>query len=100
MAAQLQAFCLVSLLLVGFVQTNPKPETMKMDCDKGVEGTIFDYEAFTLDGKEKIRFRQYAGKYVLFINVATYCALTDQYPGTSVQAEDLFQISSYLRKGM
>lgn len=52
-----------------------------MDCDKSMEGTIFDYEAFTLDGKEKILFRQFAGKYVLFVNVATYCALTDQYPG-------------------
>ncbi|XP_058522970.1 epididymal secretory glutathione peroxidase [Ochotona princeps] len=89
MAAQVQAFCLVPLLLAGFVQTNPNPEKMKMDCDKGVEGTIFDYEAFTLDGTEKIRFRQYAGKYVLFINVATYCALTDQYPELNALQDEL-----------
>lgn len=43
---------------------------------------IYDYGAFTLNGKkEHIQFKQYAGKHVLFVNVATYCGLTAQYPG-------------------
>ena len=56
-----------------------------MDCYKDVKGTIYDYDAFTLNGKEHIQFKQYAGKHVLFVNVATYCGLTAQYPGKSSQ---------------
>ncbi|XP_062043336.1 epididymal secretory glutathione peroxidase isoform X2 [Lepus europaeus] len=100
MAAQLRASYLVPLLLAGLVLTNSKPEKMKMNCYKDVKGTIYNYEAFTLNGKERIQFKQYAGKYVLFVNVATYCALTAQYPGMSVQAKGLCLISSFLRKGM
>ena len=54
-----------------------------MDCYKDVKGTIYDYDAFTLNGKEHIQFKQYVGKHVLFVNVATYCGLTAQYPGKS-----------------
>ena len=38
-----------------------------MDCYKDVKGTIYDYDAFTLNGKEHIQFKQYAGKHVLFV---------------------------------
>ncbi|KAL2791474.1 epididymal secretory glutathione peroxidase isoform 2 precursor [Daubentonia madagascariensis] len=100
MTAQLRASCLFPFLLAGFVQTNPKSEKMKMDCYKDVKGTIYDYDALALNGKEYIQFKQYAGKHVLFVNVATYCGLTAQYPGMSVQVEDLCLISSFLRKGM
>ncbi|XP_006908450.1 epididymal secretory glutathione peroxidase isoform X2 [Pteropus alecto] len=100
MTAQLRASYLFPLLLAGFVQTNSKPEKMKMDCYKGVEGTIYEYDALTLNGKEHIPFKQYVGKHVLFVNVATYCGLTVQYPGMSVQGEDIYLISSFLRKGM
>ena len=54
-----------------------------MDCYKYVKGTIYDYDAFTLNGKEHIQFKQYVGKHVLFVNVATYCGLTAQHPGKS-----------------
>uniref|UniRef100_A0A8C6FJL8 Glutathione peroxidase 5 n=1 Tax=Moschus moschiferus TaxID=68415 RepID=A0A8C6FJL8_MOSMO len=98
MTVQLRASFFSLLFLAGFVQTNSSLD--KMDCYKDVKGTIYDYDAFTLNGKEHIQFKQYAGKHVLFVNVATYCGLTAQYPGMSVQEEDTYLISSCLRKGM
>uniref|UniRef100_H0WUJ4 Glutathione peroxidase 3 n=2 Tax=Otolemur garnettii TaxID=30611 RepID=H0WUJ4_OTOGA len=68
---QFWASCLFSLFLVGFTQQILKPEQMKVDCNKDVAGTIYEYGALTLDG-EYIQFKQYAGKHVLFVNVATY----------------------------
>ncbi|XP_045408007.1 epididymal secretory glutathione peroxidase isoform X2 [Lemur catta] len=100
MTAQLRVRYLFPLLLSGFIQTNPKSEKVKMDCYKDVKGTIFDYEAFAINGNEHIQFKRYVGKHVLFVNVATYCGLTAQYPGMSAQGEDLYLISSFLRKGM
>lgn len=35
-------------------------------------GTIYEYGALTIDGEEYIPFKQYAGKYILFVNVASY----------------------------
>lgn len=52
-----------------------------MNCYKDVKGIIYDYEALTLNGNELIQFKQYAGKLILLVNVATYCGLTAQYPG-------------------
>ncbi|XP_048204278.1 epididymal secretory glutathione peroxidase-like [Perognathus longimembris pacificus] len=101
MKAQFRVSYLFLLLLAGFSGlTNSKPEKMKMDCYKDVKGTIYDYEAFSLNGDERIQFKRYAGKHVLFVNVATFCALTAQYPGTSGQGEDIYLTSSCLRKGM
>ncbi|XP_023396011.1 epididymal secretory glutathione peroxidase [Loxodonta africana] len=71
-----------------------------MNCYKDVKGTIYDYDALTLNGKEHIQFKKYAGKHVLFVNVATYCGLTAQYPGMSVQGVDIYLISSFLKKEM
>lgn len=42
------------------------------DCYRGVSGTIYEYGALTIDGEEYIPFKKYAGKYVLFVNVASY----------------------------
>lgn len=44
----------------------------QVDCHAGMSGTIYDYGALTIDGQEYIPFKQYAGKYILFVNVATY----------------------------
>uniref|UniRef100_A0A7N9D3T7 Uncharacterized protein n=2 Tax=Macaca TaxID=9539 RepID=A0A7N9D3T7_MACFA len=44
----------------------------EMDCHGGVSGTIYEYGALTIDGEEYIPFKQYIGKYVLFVNVASY----------------------------
>nr|XP_023479915.1 epididymal secretory glutathione peroxidase isoform X2 [Equus caballus] len=100
MTAQLRASYLFLLLLAGFVQTENNAEKMKTDCYKDVKDTIYEYSAVTLNGKEHIQFNQYAGKPVLFVNVATYCGLTAQYPGMSVRGEDMYLISSFLRKEM
>lgn len=55
-----------------------------MDCYKGVKGTIFKYDSLTLNEKAHISFKQYVGKHVLFVNLATYCGLTVQYPGKNL----------------
>uniref|UniRef100_A0A8C4LWV0 glutathione peroxidase n=1 Tax=Equus asinus asinus TaxID=83772 RepID=A0A8C4LWV0_EQUAS len=68
MIRQLWASSLFPLFLVGFAQLTPESQKMKMDCYKGVTGTIYEYGALTLNGEEYIQFKQYAGKHVLFIN--------------------------------
>lgn len=55
--------------------------TFQVDCYTGVTGTIYEYGALTLSDGDYIQFKQFAGKVVLFVNVATYCGLTAQYPG-------------------
>ncbi|CAO2643127.1 Glutathione peroxidase 3 [Lemmus lemmus] len=72
MALLLRASCLLSLLLAGFVPPGRGQEKSKTDCHRGVSGTIYEYGALTIDGEEYIPFKQYAGKYVLFVNVASY----------------------------
>ncbi|XP_068413166.1 epididymal secretory glutathione peroxidase isoform X2 [Eschrichtius robustus] len=89
MTVQLRASYLFPLFLAGFMQSNSKLEKVKMDCYKYVKGTIYDYDAFTLNGKEHIQFKQYVGKHVLFVNVATYCGLTAQHPELSALQEEL-----------
>lgn len=37
-----------------------------------MSGTIYEYGALTIDGEEYIPFKQYSGKYILFVNVASY----------------------------
>ncbi|XP_003272045.1 epididymal secretory glutathione peroxidase isoform X2 [Nomascus leucogenys] len=100
MTTQLRVIYLLPLLLACFVQTSAKQEKMKMDCHKDEKATIYDYEAIALNKNEYVSFKQYVGKHILFVNVATYCGLTAQYPGMSVQGEDLYLISSFLRKVM
>lgn len=72
MARLLRASCLLSLLLAGFVPLSRGQENTKKDCFPGVTGTIYDYGALTLNGEEYIPFKQYAGKYLLIVNVASY----------------------------
>uniref|UniRef100_A0A8C3W9A2 Glutathione peroxidase n=1 Tax=Catagonus wagneri TaxID=51154 RepID=A0A8C3W9A2_9CETA len=88
MTPQFWASCLFSACLVGFAQLTPKEQKMKMDCYKGVTGNIYEYGALTLNGEEYIQFKQYAGKHVLFVNVATY-GLTAQYPELNALQEEL-----------
>ncbi|KAF5913281.1 hypothetical protein HPG69_016897 [Diceros bicornis minor] len=68
MARLFRASCLLSLLLAGFVPPSRGQEKSKTDCHPGVSGTIYDYGALTIDGEEYIPFKQYAGKYILFVN--------------------------------
>uniref|UniRef100_A0A8D1F0X3 Glutathione peroxidase n=1 Tax=Sus scrofa TaxID=9823 RepID=A0A8D1F0X3_PIG len=78
MARFFRASCLISLLLAGFLPPSRGQEKSKTDCYRGVSGTIYEYGALTIDGEEYIPFKKYAGKYVLFVNVASY-GLTGQY---------------------
>ncbi|XP_075396755.1 epididymal secretory glutathione peroxidase [Tenrec ecaudatus] len=89
MAGQLGASFLLPLFLAGFVQPSPKPEKMKMHCDKDVKETIYNYGAFTLLGREYVNFNKFSGKLVLFVNVATYCGLTAQYLELNELQEEL-----------
>uniref|UniRef100_A0A8D0GF34 Glutathione peroxidase n=1 Tax=Sphenodon punctatus TaxID=8508 RepID=A0A8D0GF34_SPHPU len=49
-----------------------------VDCYSSVPGSIYEYGALTIDGDEYVPFKKYAGKMLLFVNVATY-GLTLQY---------------------
>uniref|UniRef100_A0A673V2U2 Glutathione peroxidase n=1 Tax=Suricata suricatta TaxID=37032 RepID=A0A673V2U2_SURSU len=88
MARLLRASCLLSLLLAGFVPPSRGQEKSKTDCHGGVSGTIYEYGALTIDGEEYIPFKQYAGKYILFVNVASY-GLTGQYIELNALQEEL-----------
>lgn len=72
MARLLRVSCLLPLLLAGLVSPGQGQEKSKTNCHPDVSGTIYDYGALTIDGEEYIPFKQYAGKYVLFVNVASY----------------------------
>uniref|UniRef100_A0A3Q3GRT3 Glutathione peroxidase n=1 Tax=Labrus bergylta TaxID=56723 RepID=A0A3Q3GRT3_9LABR len=41
-------------------------------CDSSTDGTIYKHQAKTLNGSHTVNFSDYAGRVVLFINVATY----------------------------
>lgn len=52
---------------------------------------MYDYGAKTLNESLHIPLRQYAGKYVLIVNVATFWGLTFQYLGKSFRFWTLYQ---------
>ncbi|XP_045860741.1 epididymal secretory glutathione peroxidase-like [Meles meles] len=89
MTVQPRASFLALVLLVSSLQTRARPDKTRVHCYKDVNGTIYDYEALTLNRNELIRFKQYADKLVLFVNVATYCGLTAQYPELNALQEEL-----------
>uniref|UniRef100_A0A2K5EG53 Glutathione peroxidase n=1 Tax=Aotus nancymaae TaxID=37293 RepID=A0A2K5EG53_AOTNA len=88
MARLLQASCLLSLLLAAFVPQSRGQVKSKVDCHGGMSGTIYEYGALTINGEEYIPFKQFAGKYLLFVNVATY-GLTGQYIELNALQEEL-----------
>lgn len=49
----------------------PTQDPAKVECYDSIQGTIYDYGALTITD-EYIPFRNYMGKFVLFVNVATY----------------------------
>ncbi|XP_005369956.1 glutathione peroxidase 6 [Microtus ochrogaster] len=89
MAQQFWVSCLFTLFLAALAQESLGPQKAKVDCNKGVNGTIYEYGAKTLDGGEYVQFQQYAGKHVLFVNVASFCGLTATYPELNKLQEEL-----------
>uniref|UniRef100_A0ABK0L2X8 Glutathione peroxidase n=1 Tax=Rattus norvegicus TaxID=10116 RepID=A0ABK0L2X8_RAT len=59
---------------------------LKTDCHGGMSGTIYEYGALTIDGEEYIPFKQYAGKYILFVNVASSSSVLFSLPGQELNA--------------
>uniref|UniRef100_A0A672GGY1 Glutathione peroxidase n=1 Tax=Salarias fasciatus TaxID=181472 RepID=A0A672GGY1_SALFA len=47
-------------------------QQQRRQCDSSTDGTIYKYKARTLNGSRTVNFSDYAGKSVLFVNVATY----------------------------
>uniref|UniRef100_A0A3Q3WS64 Uncharacterized protein n=1 Tax=Mola mola TaxID=94237 RepID=A0A3Q3WS64_MOLML len=47
-------------------------EQQKERCKASTDGTIYKYRAQALNGNRTVDFSDYAGKSVLFVNVATY----------------------------
>uniref|UniRef100_A0A8C5RGK2 Uncharacterized protein n=1 Tax=Laticauda laticaudata TaxID=8630 RepID=A0A8C5RGK2_LATLA len=60
---------LISVVQEQFIQT--KRIKKFVDCYDSVKGSAHDYGALSLTG-EYITFQNYVGKYILFVNVATY----------------------------
>lgn len=50
-------------------------------CDSTTNGTIYDYSAQVLNRPLNVDFNDFRGKFVLFVNVATYWSYTYQYKG-------------------
>uniref|UniRef100_A0A8C4T791 Glutathione peroxidase 3 n=1 Tax=Erpetoichthys calabaricus TaxID=27687 RepID=A0A8C4T791_ERPCA len=64
---------LIQASFISFLLTlAPRVGPEALPCEAGVEGTIHSYGAMTLDGSKYVSFKEYAGKTVLFVNVATY----------------------------
>ncbi|TNM98794.1 hypothetical protein fugu_013358 [Takifugu bimaculatus] len=61
---------LALLALLGSCSSLEVP--LKQFCDPTTNGTIYDYSAQVLNGPLKVDFSDFRGKFVLFVNVATY----------------------------
>ncbi|XP_005086722.1 glutathione peroxidase 6 [Mesocricetus auratus] len=93
MAQAFWASCLFPLFLAALAQETLNLQKAKVDCNKGVAGTIYEYGAKTLTGGEYVPFQQYAGKHILFVNVASFCGLTATYPELNTLQEELKQFN-------
>ncbi|MBN3293703.1 GPX3 peroxidase, partial [Polypterus senegalus] len=82
---------ILTLLVVGFLKPCEAIGEMKVSCNSDVEGTIYSYGATILDGSKNVSFNEYAGKTVLFVNLATYCGLTMQYLELNALQEEMSQ---------
>ncbi|KAJ7316386.1 hypothetical protein JRQ81_002548 [Phrynocephalus forsythii] len=72
MRGRLKGTWIFPLLLAGLIQPNWGQERTKVDCYDSVQGSVYNYGALTLHGDEYVPFQKYAGKLLLFVNVATY----------------------------
>uniref|UniRef100_A0A669DQF9 Uncharacterized protein n=1 Tax=Oreochromis niloticus TaxID=8128 RepID=A0A669DQF9_ORENI len=63
---------LIMLLLIGRLPVITRLLYWSLGQKTFMEGTIYKYRAKTLNGSQTVNFSDYAGKAVLFVNVATY----------------------------
>uniref|UniRef100_A0A3Q2XJQ7 Uncharacterized protein n=1 Tax=Hippocampus comes TaxID=109280 RepID=A0A3Q2XJQ7_HIPCM len=56
----------------GFLAVPCNRTHLKVWCNPPANGTIYQYQAKPLNGSRSINFSHFAGKTVLFVNVATY----------------------------
>lgn len=65
-----RALCILPVLLSALAQA--QPDQQQVDCYSSVDGTVHNYGALTIDDSQFVPFRQYAGKFLLIVNVATF----------------------------
>lgn len=53
-------------------------------CISSTDGTIYNYQARTLNGSHTVNLGDFRGRSVLFVNVATYWGYTYQYVGKKI----------------
>lgn len=64
----------VGVLLYSYSEANAKKYSNKIS-----NKSFYDFSVKTLDGKRTINFKDFKGKYVMCVNVASKCGYTPQY---------------------
>lgn len=77
------------LVLLGLLQPSIGDYTLTQQCESSRDGTIYDYQAKTLNGSRPVSLSEYRGKTVLIVNVATFWGLTFQYLELNALHEEL-----------
>nr|AAH74251.1 MGC84001 protein [Xenopus laevis] len=75
MGLKLRGLLMLPCFLAAFINAQNEVDQKSVDCynsDNSAEGSIYDYGATTIDGSRFIPFKEYQGKYLLFVNVATF----------------------------
>nr|CAJ81880.1 glutathione peroxidase 3 (plasma) [Xenopus tropicalis] len=72
MGVKLRGLLMLPCFLAALIHAQNEMDQKSVDCYSSIDGTIYDYGATTLDGTQFIPFKAYQGKYILFVNVATY----------------------------
>ena len=85
-----RSFLILSIIAVPFVFLRSMFTTKTIAQDESVmpKTSIYDYSAKLIDGKE-ISLKDYKGKKILFVNVASKCGYTPQYKGLQTLHEEL-----------
>lgn len=65
--------------LISLIQSCFIGKTRKAEASNSNPSTIYDISIGTLDGKGKINFSDFKGKYIVVVNTASECGYTPQY---------------------
>nr|AAH71064.1 MGC78876 protein [Xenopus laevis] len=72
MGVKFRGLLMLPCILAAFIHAQTDVDQKSVDCYSSADGSIYDYGATTLDGSQFIPFKAYQGKYLLFVNVATF----------------------------